>query len=241
MHSLASIPTLFTSIALHGALLGCIFIFSSQSLHKEEIIYHVSLAELSPPEQITPEPQSNQPPPESIQQPTPPPERTLPKPQPSQDIQVKQETKKISPKKEKTQKQSKPKPIQPNYQTVKTPSQNSKIDSHSTSNGPVPQNIGGVEAYKQSQLTERPSIVKRYAPDYPMKAKKMHVEGRIIIQVIVDKNGVPRNIQVKTANPPGYFEQVAIDAVNKMRFIPGKLHGKAVNTLVSIPFNFKLN
>jgi protein TonB len=45
---------------------------------------------------------------------------------------------------------------------------------------------------------------------------------------------------VHEANPPGYFEDAALDAARRTHFIPGKLRGQAVNTVVLLPFTFAL-
>lgn len=96
-------------------------------------------------------------------------------------------------------------------------------------------------AYKMEQVDERPSIARRAAPEYPKRAKRMSIQGRVGVQVVVDTSGKPKNCTVVFAEPQGYFEEAALKAAQRMRFIPGKVKGKAVNTLVLIPFQFKLN
>jgi protein TonB len=68
----------------------------------------------------------------------------------------------------------------------------------------------------------------------------MHIEGRVMVQLVVDTAGLPRDCKVVSAEPSEYFEEEALKAAEATRFIPGKLQGKAVNTLVVIPYQFRL-
>ena len=60
------------------------------------------------------------------------------------------------------------------------------------------------------------------------------------MQLVVDTTGMPKACTILSAEPSGYFEEAALKAAEQTRFIPGKLHGKAVNTLVVIPYQFRL-
>lgn len=106
--------------------------------------------------------------------------------------------------------------------------------------GPVARNYGGLMAYQQSEVDQRPSIRKSASVEYPSDARRRGIEGRAIVQLVVDTGGNPKDIRIKSASPQGYFEEAAMAAARKMRFIPGKIKGKTVNTLVLIPFGFSL-
>ena len=96
------------------------------------------------------------------------------------------------------------------------------------------------QAYDNDALDQRPSITRRVAPEYPTKARRMNVQGTVTVQLVVDTAGKPRNCVVVKATPGGYFEEAALDAARSMRFVPGKLKGQPVNTLVQLPFAFRL-
>jgi protein TonB len=68
----------------------------------------------------------------------------------------------------------------------------------------------------------------------------MHIEGTVTVELIVDTAGLPKACTVRFAQPSGYFEENVLTAVQKMRFIPGKINGAPVNTLVLLPFVFRL-
>ncbi|MDR3043316.1 MAG: energy transducer TonB [Desulfovibrio sp.] len=77
-------------------------------------------------------------------------------------------------------------------------------------------------------------------PDYPRSAKRQGIQGQVVVRIVVDKDGNPQACAVHSAAPEGYFEEVALQAARQMRFIPGKVKGAPVNTLVSVPFVFRL-
>ncbi len=140
---------------------------------------------------------------------------------------AKEQTKRISPKKG-NKRPAKPKPAQPAPAPPPVAA------------GPQARTIGGISAYDSDKLDQRPGITRRALPEYQTRARRMNMEGHVMVQVVVDKRGMPRNEQVVRASPSGYFEDAALKAVRRMRFTPGKLRGQVVNTVVMIPFAFRL-
>lgn len=90
----------------------------------------------------------------------------------------------------------------------------------------MPQMIGGIQALQ--------SII-----EYPEIAVQAGVEGRVIVQFIVDEEGNVVDPVVIRSLGAGLDEE-AIRAVSQMRFIPGKQRGKAVRVRFSVPVTFKL-
>jgi hypothetical protein len=76
---------------------------------------------------------------------------------------------------------------------------------------------------------------------YPETGKKDHVEGKIYVEFVVDKNGKatsPRLIKGLRTD----FDTICIGAFDYMpKWTPGKLDGKPVKQRFSVPFNFVLN
>jgi protein TonB len=60
------------------------------------------------------------------------------------------------------------------------------------------------------------------------------------VQLVVDTTGAPKACSIRSSEPPGYFEDAALGAAQAMRFIPGMIKGTPVNTLVLLPFSFRL-
>ncbi len=85
-----------------------------------------------------------------------------------------------------------------------------------------------------------PTITKRVEPTYPQKAKRAEKEGTVKLQATIGTDGIPKNIVALTK--PGFgFEDAAIAALKKWRFIPGKKKGKNAEMTVSIDIQFKLD
>jgi protein TonB len=74
---------------------------------------------------------------------------------------------------------------------------------------------------------------------YPPIAKKAGVEGRVIVQFVVNESGDVVDPVVVRGIGAGCDEE-AIRAVSQAKFKPGKQRGKAVRVKMSLPITFKL-
>ncbi len=89
-----------------------------------------------------------------------------------------------------------------------------------------PQLIGGYAEF-QKNIT------------YPEMALMAGIEGKVIIQFIIDKEGNVVDPQV-VRGIGGGCDEVALKAVKKAKFKPGKQRGKPVNVRYSMPVTFAL-
>jgi TonB family protein len=77
-------------------------------------------------------------------------------------------------------------------------------------------------------------------PQYTEEARRAHIEGVVVISMIVDENGVPRNIQV--IRPLGHgLDEKAIEAVSHYRFRPATFRKNPVAVKVNIEVHFKMH
>ena len=90
-----------------------------------------------------------------------------------------------------------------------------------------PQPIGGMDAIR--------NLVK-----YPELAQKAGIEGLVIIQVLVDKEGVPREFNVVQSLGNNGCDEAAIEAIKQVRFIPAKQRDRPVAFRMNIPIRFRL-
>lgn len=86
---------------------------------------------------------------------------------------------------------------------------------------------------------EPPVVIGNISPVYPEFAQRAKVQGTVVLEVEVLKDGSIRNIHVKRSVPGG-LDEAAIEAVRKVRFQPGKSSGQPVDVLLIIPVEFKL-
>lgn len=77
-------------------------------------------------------------------------------------------------------------------------------------------------------------------PEYPEKAKREGVKGKVVIQIYVDENGDVRKWEIKKAEPKELgFEEEVIKAVQKWKFKPAIRQGKPTGIWIAIPFNIE--
>ncbi len=75
--------------------------------------------------------------------------------------------------------------------------------------------------------------------DYPEFAKKAGIEGRVIVQFVVDEQGNVTNPKV-VRGVHKLLNEEAVKAVKAQSFTPGKQRGKPVKVQMSLPVTFRL-
>jgi periplasmic protein TonB len=96
---------------------------------------------------------------------------------------------------------------------------------------------GGV--YRPGGGVSSPSILHKVEPEYSEEARKAKWQGTVLLSVIVDEFGHPRDIKVAQALGLG-LDQKAIEAVQKWLFKPGMKDGKPVAVFATIQVTFHL-
>ena len=77
-------------------------------------------------------------------------------------------------------------------------------------------------------------------PKYPFGKRDARVQGVSIIQIVVDKEGVPWNPKLlKSISPLMGF--AAMDAIKHWRFKPALLDGEPVNVFYNLTVTFRLD
>ena len=87
---------------------------------------------------------------------------------------------------------------------------------------------------------EAPELIKMVKPRYPEIARKAGVEGRVVLQIVVDERGNVTEAQVILAQPPGIFEEAAIEAIMQWKFKPAKQREKAIAVRMGQTMDFSL-
>jgi len=128
----------------------------------------------------------------------------------------------------------------PGDQTVQDQDVDVNVDiDFSLDQGITPPAVDSVfEIYTVEQAPEITSFVH---PAYPDMARNAGVEGRVVVQVVVDENGkvMPGSARIlSTTNE--IFNAPALDAAMACTFSPGKMGDRAVKVRVNIPFAFRI-
>ena len=76
---------------------------------------------------------------------------------------------------------------------------------------------------------------------YPSICQEQGIQGRVIVQFVVEKDGSIADVQViKAVNP--YLDKEAVRVVSTMpKWSPGKQRGKPVRVRFTLPVTFRLN
>jgi periplasmic protein TonB len=94
--------------------------------------------------------------------------------------------------------------------------------------------------FDAAAVDQIPQVVRKIEPDYPPRARRQGVCGRVVMKFLVGIDGRVSRPSIIEARPQGYFEQSALEAIVHWRFQPGYYRGKAVATWVILPVQFKL-
>lgn len=75
---------------------------------------------------------------------------------------------------------------------------------------------------------------------YPVIAVENGVQGRVLVQFVVEKDGKVTDVHVVKSVDPS-LDKEAVRVVAAMpKWIPGKLNGSAVRVKYTVPVTFKL-
>ena len=76
------------------------------------------------------------------------------------------------------------------------------------------------------------------APTYPHKALAEGLSGSVTVDFMVDVKGEPTELRVVAADPPGIFDQAALEALKHWRYEPFRLEGALTPIPESVVFRF---
>ncbi len=84
-----------------------------------------------------------------------------------------------------------------------------------------------------------PAFLHRVMPIYPMMARRLGMEGKVVLKLTIDEKGVLREVEV--IEKAGYgFTEAAVEAVKKSTFLPAKKDGKPIASRALLPITFQL-
>ena len=116
-----------------------------------------------------------------------------------------------------------------------TPNDDAKGSNHSTAI------MTGTDFPAGDSLKHPPRPMKRVQPRYPERARRLNIEGYVILRFIIDDKGFVTSPTVHQSVPSGQFDNAAIRAVRQWRFEPGRDDdGKPVPCQLQLRVDFKL-
>jgi len=82
-------------------------------------------------------------------------------------------------------------------------------------------------------------LQRKVDPSYPMLARQMKVQGSVVLQALIGKDGLIQDLRVLSG--PGILSTAAQEAVRQWRFKPYLQNGQAVETEANITVNFTIS
>lgn len=87
------------------------------------------------------------------------------------------------------------------------------------------------------------SALLKYLSDhikYPETAMENNVQGRVVVQFVVKRDGSIGDVKVVRGKDPDLDKEAVRIVKTLPTFIPGRMNGQAVNVWYTLPINFKL-
>ncbi len=96
---------------------------------------------------------------------------------------------------------------------------------------------GGV--YRVGGGVSAPNLIKKIEPEYSEEARKAKYQGVVVLGLIVDPQGRPKDLRVQKSLGMG-LDQKALEAVKQWVFKPAEKDGKPVAVIISVEVAFRL-
>ncbi len=98
---------------------------------------------------------------------------------------------------------------------------------------------GGV--YRPGGGATAPTLLLEVKPTYSNEAMRARIQGSVILEAVIQRDGTPRDIRVIRSLDPGGLDRQAVLAVEQWRFKPGLHDGQPVDVLVTIVLDFRVH
>ncbi|MGK2857111.1 MAG: energy transducer TonB [Thermoanaerobaculia bacterium] len=120
---------------------------------------------------------------------------------------------------------------QPTTMAAVAPSAQNEVLGKERDGRDTPLRVGG--------NVKAPVVIKRVEIVYPEAAIEARVQGIVIIEAVIDRNGDVRDARVLKSLPLG-LDAAAVRAIKQWKFKPGTVDGKPVDVIFNLTVNAKL-
>ena len=106
---------------------------------------------------------------------------------------------------------------------------------------PVGFGAGDADIFDSAVTDEPPMLLSAPVPAYPPLLRQAGIQGWVTVLAVVDTMGRAEAASLRVVNSPNPgFDRPALDCLRRALFRPGRVHGRAVRVLVSVPLQFTL-
>ena len=78
------------------------------------------------------------------------------------------------------------------------------------------------------------------APSYPALSRRMGEEGKVVLRVFVNQQGLPAQVELRTSSGFSRLDHVALETVRQWKFMPARRGEQPIGAWVLIPISFSL-
>jgi protein TonB len=96
----------------------------------------------------------------------------------------------------------------------------------------------GDGAYRPGGGVVPPTLLKQVRPNYTTEALRLRIQGSVLLELVVGRDGIPLAIRITRSLDPGGLDEEAVAAVREWRFAPGHVGDMPVDVLVTIQLDF---
>ena len=79
------------------------------------------------------------------------------------------------------------------------------------------------------------------SPPYPAAARRLRLQGTVVLRVTVSDSGLPLNIRVVQSSGASILDQAALKVVRDWTFVPARQGDEKISAAVDVPIRFVLN
>lgn len=123
--------------------------------------------------------------------------------------------------------------------TVPSTNNSIKIDLQPKSGSATPSGTANATGHVQLSPDASQVVVHTVQPNYPLLAKQMKVQGAVVLQALIGKEGTIQDLHVVSG--PAILSSAAREAVKQWRFRPYVQGGQPVETEARITVNFTIS
>jgi len=104
---------------------------------------------------------------------------------------------------------------------------------------PVMDASGNVQQIRVGGNLQQTKLISQPRPVYPPLAKQARIQGAVVLEAVISKQGGVENLRVISGHP--LLIQAALDAVKQWKYKPTLLNGEPVEVVTTVTVNFNLS
>src|SRR5262249_9518448 len=98
---------------------------------------------------------------------------------------------------------------------------------------------GAQKSLNEPLPSHRPMVVQTVKAKYTEEARQNKVQGTVLLSIVMEASGIVSGVRVIRALPDGLTEK-AIEAAQKLVFLPASDNGKFISVRGTLDFSFNL-